>query len=108
MDASKINGGHGEPPTARHRLPANLAAALRAARLSQGLGLRQLERRAKISRGYLSDLEHGNRCPSVELARVLIETLDLGPDAMDQLLRVARPNVGRSRRTQIAMIGARD
>jgi transcriptional regulator with XRE-family HTH domain len=83
------------PP--RHHLPADLAAGLRAARLRRSLGLRQAARKAGIGHGYLSLLEHGERCPSRAVAVDLIAALDLDGPLAAWLLEVARPDAGRSR-----------
>lgn len=82
------------PP--RHLLPADLAAALRDARLTRGLGLRQTARELGISPGYLTLLEQGKRCPSVAVARDLATVMELAPELAAQLLGVARPDAGRS------------
>lgn len=62
----------------RHTLPPDLAAALRLARVV--VGLRLAARRAGVSPGYLCRLEHGERCPSVDVAHALIEALRLEAD----------------------------
>jgi transcriptional regulator with XRE-family HTH domain len=81
------------PP--RHTLPADLAAALRAARQDRGLGLREAARLAGIDPGHLCRIELGERCPSVAVARDLVAALELPPDLAARLLEVARP-AGRS------------
>jgi transcriptional regulator with XRE-family HTH domain len=82
--------------TYRHRLPTDLAAALRAARHERGLGLRETARKAGISPGYFHMIEHGDRCPSRAVAEDLIGALDLDHVLAEWLLDVARPNAGRS------------
>jgi transcriptional regulator with XRE-family HTH domain len=82
--------------TRRHRLPADVAAALGAHRLARGLGQREAARRAGISQGYIWLLEHGERCPSVEVAAALADALELGPELAGRLLDVARRDAGRS------------
>lgn len=82
--------------TYRHRLPTDLAAALRAARHERGLGLREAARKAGISPGYFHMIEHGDRCPSRAVADDLIVALGLDRAVAAWLLDVARPNAGRS------------
>lgn len=83
-----------QPSWQRHVLPADLAAELRVARLRLGLGLRQLERLICISRGYLSRLERGERCPSVVVAEALAVSLKLDSSVRARLLELARPDAG--------------
>jgi transcriptional regulator with XRE-family HTH domain len=64
----------------RHRLPADLAAELRAARVDCGLGLRQVARGLGASPGYLTLLEQGKRCPSIAFAREFAAAVKLRPD----------------------------
>ena len=82
--------------TYRHRLPADLAAALRTARHARGLGLREAARTAGVSGGYMHMIEHGDRCPSRAVAEDLIVALDLDRALANGLLDFARPNAGRS------------
>ena len=83
--------------SARHVLPAVLAVELRAARRRRGLGLREAARKIDITAGYLTLLEQGKRCPSVEVADDLIAALALPRGIALRLLDVARPGVGHSR-----------
>jgi transcriptional regulator with XRE-family HTH domain len=82
--------------TRRHYLPEELSTALREARRARGLGLRQAAVRIGIGPGYLSLLEHAERCPSVAVARAIVRALGLEGDLADELLAVAQPNAGRS------------
>ncbi|MGI8630805.1 MAG: helix-turn-helix domain-containing protein [Solirubrobacteraceae bacterium] len=82
--------------TTRHVLPAELAAALRTARVAHGLGVCETARRAGISHGHLSMLENGTRCPSIAVARDVAEALNLAPDIAAHLFAVACPAAGRS------------
>jgi transcriptional regulator with XRE-family HTH domain len=82
------------PP--RHTLPADLAAALRAARQDRGLGLREAADLAGVDAGHLSRIERGLRCPSLAIARDLVAALELAPDLAAWLLAIARPDAGRS------------
>jgi hypothetical protein len=79
---------------ARHLLPADLAAELRAARLRVG-SLRRCAARAGIAAGYLSRLERGERAPSVSVARDLCDALKLEHNLAERLLAAAVPYVGR-------------
>jgi transcriptional regulator with XRE-family HTH domain len=81
--------------TTRHRLPPDLAAAIRAHRISTGLSTRQAAQAAGIGQGYLYFLERGDRCPSIVVALGLAFGLGLPADVTQRLLEVARPDVGR-------------
>jgi transcriptional regulator with XRE-family HTH domain len=63
--------------------------------LRHGLSFRQAAQRIGIGYGYLSDLEHSKRCPSVSVARALIEGLDLDAELAARLLDQAVPVSGR-------------
>lgn len=60
--------------------PAELGPMLRSARVRAGLGLREAARSIGISSGYLADLEHGDRCPSVTVGKLLFQVLCLTDD----------------------------
>lgn len=79
----------------RHYLSAEVAAGLRSARLRLGLSYRAAAQRAGLQHGYLCELEHSNRCPSVTVARVLIDALRLDAAVAARLLQEARPDAGR-------------
>lgn len=81
----------------RQQLPRDLAAALRAARVASGLGLRAMAREIPLSAGYLSLLETGQRCPSAAVAHDLVAALKLPLDLESRLLAAAQPDAGRSR-----------
>ena len=49
-------------------LPSFDGAAMRAKRIEDGIGLRQLARWCAVSAAHISDIEHGHRQPSEELA----------------------------------------
>jgi hypothetical protein len=51
--------------------------------------------RLGIARGYLTMLEQGKRCPSLAVARVLIDGLKLDAALSNALLNVARSGAGR-------------
>lgn len=76
--------------------PAELGPMLRSARVRAGLQMRDAARRAGISPGYLADLEHGRRCPSVAVAAELYRVLALTPDEIQTLASAAVAGRGRS------------
>jgi transcriptional regulator with XRE-family HTH domain len=55
----------------------SLGQTIRAARLGQRLGLRELARRVGLSAQYLVDIEHDRRVPAALLAESLSAALDL-------------------------------
>lgn len=69
---------------------------LKAARLRASLQIRDAARRAGISPGYLADIEHGRRCPSVAIAAELYRVLALTADEVALLASVAVAGRGRS------------
>jgi transcriptional regulator with XRE-family HTH domain len=80
----------------RHYLCADTAAGLRAARLRLGLSLRGAAALTSVSAGHLSKLEHGQRCPSADVAQALIDGLQLDSDLAARLLAEARYDAGRN------------
>jgi transcriptional regulator with XRE-family HTH domain len=56
-----------------------LGRNVRAARLARGLSQEQLAFEAEMKRSYLSDLERGNRNPSVRALGRLAEALGVEP-----------------------------
>lgn len=78
------------------RLPAGLAAALRATRERLGLNLAAAGRLVGITPSYLSQLEKGRCRPSVAVARDLVDALELAPGIAAWLISVAAPDGGRS------------
>ena len=65
---------------------------LSALRTECGLGLREAARQAGISAGYLTDLEHGRRLPSIELLQRLAEQYGLvAVDLLDGIAPWGRP-----------------
>src|SRR5436190_18069526 len=81
---------------ARHHLPPDVAAGLRADQLRLGLSLRRAERRTGVSFGYLYLLEQGPREPSREMAIALIDGLKLDAELAARLWEEARLDAGRS------------
>src|SRR4051794_33503816 len=54
-----------------------VGVVLRARRAEQGLTLRQLSGRARVSLGYISEIERGQKEASSELLAALTEALDV-------------------------------
>lgn len=55
----------------------SLGAVLRAERMRRGLTLRELSAQARISLGYISELERGQKEASSELLAALCDALDV-------------------------------
>jgi transcriptional regulator with XRE-family HTH domain len=55
----------------------HLGSALRAARLEQGRSLREVAKSAKVSLGYLSEVERGQKEASSEMIKAICEALNL-------------------------------
>lgn len=58
-------------------LRTHLGSALRAARVSQGRTLRDVAKSARVSLGYLSEVERGQKEASSELLNSICSALDL-------------------------------
>jgi transcriptional regulator with XRE-family HTH domain len=58
-------------------LRTHLGSALRVARVSQGRTLRDVAKSARVSLGYLSEVERGQKEPSSELLNSICTALDL-------------------------------
>jgi transcriptional regulator with XRE-family HTH domain len=58
-------------------LRTHLGSALRAARVSQGRTLRDVAKSARVSLGYLSEVERGHKEASSELLNSICTALDL-------------------------------
>lgn len=79
------------------RVPsAELGPALTAARKRVGLQMRDAARQMGISPGYLADLEHGRRCPSVAVAVELHRVLMLTEEETRMLAASSVAGRGRS------------
>lgn len=65
-------------------MPHDLGRAVRALREARGISKQELERRAKVSRGYVSRLESGARGTSItaEMVAALARGLDVDPSAL--------------------------
>lgn len=73
---------------------------LRHARISQGRTLREVSDAARVSLGYLSEVERGRKEASSELLSSICAALDIPlsrvlTDAGDQMARAERTPVGR-------------
>jgi transcriptional regulator with XRE-family HTH domain len=58
-------------------LRSHIGSALRAARIEQGRTLRDVAKSARISLGYLSEVERGHKEASSELLNAICTALDL-------------------------------
>lgn len=58
-------------------LRTHLGSTLRVARVSQGRTLRDVAKSARVSLGYLSEVERGQKEPSSELLNSICTALDL-------------------------------
>ena len=60
-------------------LRTHLGGALRTARLAQSRSLREVAKSARVSLGYLSEVERGQKEPSSELLNSICEALGITP-----------------------------
>lgn len=67
-----------------------LSAAIREARETGGLGLRELSRRLEISHTQLSHWETGHRVPGVEAVAMILAALRVSPGERERILDIAR------------------
>jgi transcriptional regulator with XRE-family HTH domain len=79
----------------RHYLSAEAAAGLRHARQRTGLSLRGAAEKAGISFGYLCQLEHGQRCPSLSVAYDLVSAFRIDAAVAGRLFAEAQRDKGR-------------
>ena len=68
----------------------HIGGSLRERRLQQGRTLRQVSADAKVSLGYLSEVERGQKEASSELLASICEALDM---RLSELLMAAAPSV---------------
>ena len=68
-----------------------IGAGLRRARTARRRTLRDVSRRARVSLGYLSEVERGRKEPSSELLASICDALDL---PLDELLRRVADDLG--------------
>jgi transcriptional regulator with XRE-family HTH domain len=80
----------------RHRLPRDLGGKLREARNECGGTIHEAARRAGISSGMLSYLEHGLRAPGTVVAERLMEVYGLWDRVAEALLEAAIPDRGKA------------
>lgn len=80
----------------RRTPPQGLGPLLRAGRERAGLGQREAARLAGIPHGYLWLLENGQRVPSMAVAELLADTLQLKLAECRQLFAAAVVDAGRS------------
>ncbi len=65
-----------------------IGAGLRRARTSRRRTLREVSRRARVSLGYLSEIERGRKEPSSELLAAICDALDVAlPDLLTEAAR---------------------
>jgi cyanate lyase len=81
--------------SSRRQLTTTTAAVLADAHRATGLTYEQFGSLCGIDGSYWRRLTIGERCPSVPVARQIIDVLDLDPEAADRLLGEAV--VGRGR-----------
>ncbi|WP_217641795.1 helix-turn-helix domain-containing protein [Actinopolyspora alba] len=72
-----------------------LAAALREARISRNVGLRDLARSVRISHTLVSQWEHGHRLPKTEDVATVLTGLGVDAAERDRIIELAR-NAGES------------
>jgi transcriptional regulator with XRE-family HTH domain len=90
-----------------------IGAGLRRARTARRRTLRDVSRRARVSLGYLSEVERGRKEPSSELLAAICEALDVAlPDLLTEAARalagetaVPRLPIGL-RQTDLRLAGA--
>jgi transcriptional regulator with XRE-family HTH domain len=88
---SRPGGEAGRPPEGPGAPALDLGSRLRAERLHQGLGLRELARRLGISASALSQIETGKARPSVSKLFDIVNLLDISVDGL-----LAGPDSGRA------------
>lgn len=76
--------------------PPGLGEALRKAREKAGLSQGAVAAAVEVGHDYVSKMERGERCPSVEVAQVLATVLDLSEAGAALLSAAAVNDAGRS------------
>src|SRR3984893_19192368 len=76
---------------------------LRRARVSQGRTLRAVSDSARVSLGYLSEVERGRKEPSSELLNAICDALELPLSAV--LINAGEPMASEERAAQGARVG---
>ena len=73
-----------------------IGGSIRRARTERGRTLRDVSREARVSLGYLSEIERGRKEPSSELLAAVCEALDLPlSELLDEVADVMRPTPRR-------------
>ncbi|WP_433799179.1 helix-turn-helix domain-containing protein [Actinomycetospora sp. CA-084318] len=76
-----------------------IGGTIRRARTERRRTLRDVSRDARVSLGYLSEIERGRKEPSSELLAAICEALALPlPDLLDDVAATMRPEPDRARR----------
>ncbi len=75
-----------------------IGGSLRDRRLAQGRTLRQVSQDAKVSLGYLSEIERGQKEASSELLASICEALDM---RLSELLMQVAPTVAQEERFEV-------
>jgi transcriptional regulator with XRE-family HTH domain len=81
---------------------------LRRARTERRRTLRDVSRRARVSLGYLSEVERGRKEPSSELLAAICEALDVPlPDLLTEAAETIAESLAASARSHRPMVGLR-
>jgi len=81
----------------------SLGAVLRAERMQRGMTLRELSARARVSLGYISEVERGHKEPSSELLAALTTALDV---PLSQMLLDVSALVAAEEATELASVSS--
>lgn len=92
------------PATAGTPRARALSAALREARLTNGMGSRELARHLELSHTQISHWENGHRVPNVETVAMLLTALRVSPRERERILDLAR-NVAEPNWLTVGMNG---
>lgn len=76
-----------------------LGETLREVRIAEGLTLREVSTRARLSLGYLSEVERGQKEASSELLNAICRALDM---RLSQILRLVADKVAEVEDTHVA------
>jgi transcriptional regulator with XRE-family HTH domain len=82
-------------------LRTHLGSALRASRISQGRTLRDVAKSARVSLGYLSEVERGQKEASSELLNSICSALDL---KLSKVLSEVALNVSVTERKKLTVL----
>ncbi|MDA3644488.1 helix-turn-helix transcriptional regulator [Saccharopolyspora indica] len=92
------------PATAGAPRARALSAALREARLTNGMGSRELARHLELSHTQISHWENGHRVPNVENVAMILTALRISPRERERILDLAR-NVAEPNWLTVGMNG---